>query len=566
MSKKRDKKSKHSKNHDSEHEEEKHEDENIEEESKHENKHKGHKKHKSSKINSKKRKIHHTPSKPNFNVWFWVSMALIVALVFMLTYSPNTNEETNFIEEIDDLMTQTTDTNLRAALESLKNDATEVEKKLIDIKDEISDSKSKETNKEEEKLQEENTGSAGNTDETVSMEFYVMSQCPYGTEVVDAIAPVKKELGDNLDLHIEYIFYPRSQYAGQESTFCVEEYCGMHGVPEVQGNFVQLCAIEHEPEKYLDMLVCMNKNAQAIPNNWEQCAKDNNLDVEKIRTCYEGEEAFKLAEETQQKADAKQAKGSPTIFMNDLPYSGGRTEMDFMRAICNEFEEKPSACAKIPEPVKVDLIVLNDETCSSCDDGQIIMVSKQLFPGVQVERIDVTSEEGKELIEEFNVELAPAYFFSEKVTETETWTTQPQIQAAFQKVGDMYKLLDSQTGANYYISEEKRLESEEKKLEMMGLNEGMKPKFYFFWSETCPHCKNQKPYVEEWQTKYPEIDFQIYEMSQDPEGSKLYSEIAILFGTQAGGVPATFVGDKHWIGFNEVMVEEMEDAIKAVIN
>ena len=30
----------------------------------------------------------------------------------------------------------------------------------------------------------------------------------------------------------------------------------------------------------MDMIVCMNKDARSIPNNWEKCAQDNGLDVE----------------------------------------------------------------------------------------------------------------------------------------------------------------------------------------------------------------------------------------------------------------------------------------------
>src|SRR5512144_2628730 len=38
-----------------------------------------------------------------------------------------------------------------------------------------------------------------------TLEMYVMSQCPYGVQVVNAVAPVKEQLGDGLNLKIGYI-------------------------------------------------------------------------------------------------------------------------------------------------------------------------------------------------------------------------------------------------------------------------------------------------------------------------------------------------------------------------
>ena len=44
------------------------------------------------------------------------------------------------------------------------------------------------------------TGKATSGDRA-KLEFYVMSQCPYGTQVEDAIAPVLETLGDSVETH-----------------------------------------------------------------------------------------------------------------------------------------------------------------------------------------------------------------------------------------------------------------------------------------------------------------------------------------------------------------------------
>ena len=111
----------------------------------------------------------------------------------------------------------------------------------------------------------------------LKVEFYVMSQCPYGTQVEDAIAPVLDKMGDKFDFSLDFIANDNG-----DGTFA-----SLHGQNEVLGNIVQLCAIKYEPENYMDMIVCMNKAASSIPGNWEQCSVDSGLDTEKIKSCYD---------------------------------------------------------------------------------------------------------------------------------------------------------------------------------------------------------------------------------------------------------------------------------------
>ncbi|MBW2970578.1 GILT family protein, partial [Candidatus Woesearchaeota archaeon] len=159
------------------------------------------------------------------------------------------------------------------------------------------------------------------------LEFYVMSQCPYGTQVENAIQPVLAEMGDAVDFQLDFILYARENYAGREAQYCIEELCSMHGTNEVKGDIVQLCALEYNPESYMDMVVCMNQNSAQIPNNWEQCAEQLDMDVAKIKSCYEGDEGLDLLRASAARADARGATGSPTIYLNDGAYTGNRDEL-----------------------------------------------------------------------------------------------------------------------------------------------------------------------------------------------------------------------------------------------
>lgn len=85
---------------------------------------------------------------------------------------------------------------------------------------------------------------------------------------------------------------------------------------------------------------------------------------------------------------------------------------------------------------------------------------------------------------------------------------------------------------------------------------------YFFWGDGCPHCAAEKPFLEELQKKYPEIEIKMFETWKNPENAKLFSDVAKAYGTSAQGVPTTFIGDEYWVGYAEYMGEEMESTIK----
>lgn len=181
-------------------------------------------------------------------------------------------------------------------------------------------------------------------DGAVEVQFYVMSQCPFGTQVEDAIAPVLENLKGYVDFKLDFI-----------GNGADGQFSSLHGQPEVDGNKVQICAAKHEPANYMDMIGCMNKNARAIPGNWEGCAEDLGLDVEAIRTCYEGDEGNALLTASFIKAQQAGARSSPTIFVNGKPYRSQRTPAAFQSAICAEFADAPEACADEVSAVSPEL-------------------------------------------------------------------------------------------------------------------------------------------------------------------------------------------------------------------
>src|SRR5262249_48045982 len=142
--------------------------------------------------------------------------------------------------------------------------------------------------------------------------------------VMNAIAPVKEQLGDGLNLKVGYIG------GGTAGNFQ-----SLHGPGEVKGDIAQLCAAKYAPDKYLKMIVCQNKNPRAVDTNWKDCAGEVGIDATKLEGCITGDEGNQLLSASFNEATAKNAQGSPTMILNGKPYQGGRKSRDFLKAACD---------------------------------------------------------------------------------------------------------------------------------------------------------------------------------------------------------------------------------------
>lgn len=310
-------------------------------------------------------------------------------------------------------------------------------------------------------------------DGALPVELYVMSQCPYGVKAEDAMFKAIQDIGlEYFDLNVDFI----ASAAG-------DGFKSLHGEPEVQGDLVQLCARQYNPESFLDLVLCMNEDPSKIPGNWESCSNKLGLDAEAISTCYEGDEGKELLTKSIANADSRGASASPTIYVGGTSYSGARGELDFKRAFCNGFEKRPAACADIPEPVRVDVTVINDVNCPSCDTSGIIAPTKNFFPGAVITEVDMS--EAQDLIEKYDIEVLPAYIFDAAVTNTEMVKGSPDFMGNFDSLSDgSYKLKDAVTQATWFVSEEKRAE----RLDAMGITSGDNdPQIDFFVMSYCPY-------------------------------------------------------------------------------
>ncbi len=273
--------------------------------------------------------------------------------------------------------------------------------------------------------------------EKVEFTMHVMAQCPFGVQVENGFKPVLDKLGKAVDFKVYFI--------GDEAT--PGQLTSMHGDNEIKGDLLQVCTMKNAPDKWMDVIICMNKNARDIPTNFDACATEVKADGAKIHACADGDEGKALLSASFKVSKDKGARGSPTMFLAGAKYEGGRTENDFIRAICGKFATaKPEVCKNIPEPKKIDVVVLSDARCKDCAPDRIVGQLKNMFPGLQPKTVDYGTPEGKALydgLKDKGAKLLPAFLFAPIVAEDPGFQ---QVQRFVADAGE-YKLL--QIGAKF---------------------------------------------------------------------------------------------------------------------
>ncbi len=170
------------------------------------------------------------------------------------------------------------------------------------------------------------------------IELFVMSHCPYGTQIEKGILPVVEALGDTIDFELKFVDY------------------AMHGEKELQEQLKQYCIQENSPEKLNDYLSCF-----LAEGNSEKCIQETSIDNNQLNTCVEAtDEEYKITynfenninyqgshpEFAVDKADNEKygVGGSPTLIINESQVSVGRDSATLLAAICQSFNEQPAEC------------------------------------------------------------------------------------------------------------------------------------------------------------------------------------------------------------------------------
>lgn len=172
------------------------------------------------------------------------------------------------------------------------------------------------------------------------VEAFVMSHCPYGTQIEKGLIPVMKLLGDKADIKIKFVYYAMHPTSG-----------------EVEEQLNQYCIQEEQNELFLDYLTCFLEDSDG-----EGCIASTGIDTAKLATCYAATDAeFDVIANLEDKSswmsgrfpkfnihkaenDAYGVGGSPTLIINGAKAEAGRDSQSLLNAICAAFNEAPEEC------------------------------------------------------------------------------------------------------------------------------------------------------------------------------------------------------------------------------
>jgi len=169
------------------------------------------------------------------------------------------------------------------------------------------------------------------------VELFVMSYCPYGTQIEKGMLPVLEALGNKIDFQLKFCDY------------------AMHEKKELDENLVQYCIQKEQPEKLKAYLQCF-----LAEGNGSDCLSKN-TNKSKIESCVNTtDKEYKVTANYNNKTDWKgsfpgfnvnkedNAKynvgGSPTLIINGKEVQSGRDSASLLATICAAFNNAPEEC------------------------------------------------------------------------------------------------------------------------------------------------------------------------------------------------------------------------------
>lgn len=156
------------------------------------------------------------------------------------------------------------------------------------------------------------------------VELFVMSYCPYGTQMEKTIIPVLNLLKDKIDFTLRFVSY------------------SMHGQKEVDENTRQYCIQKEQNDKFINYLSCFLQAGDSA-----SCLTSTGIDQSKLSSCVSSTTTQFSITKT---ADATVASGSYPPFDIDKALNQQYGVQGSPTLIINGVEAQPSS--RSPEAVK----------------------------------------------------------------------------------------------------------------------------------------------------------------------------------------------------------------------
>lgn len=75
----------------------------------------------------------------------------------------------------------------------------------------------------------------------------------------------------------------------------------------------------------------------------------------------------------------------------------------------------------------IEVSVINDESCEECNVDEIMLSLKKIMPTMLTNKVAFDSEEGKKLIQDFEIKSLPAFIFAKEIEDTDIYAQAQEI-------------------------------------------------------------------------------------------------------------------------------------------
>jgi hypothetical protein len=173
-----------------------------------------------------------------------------------------------------------------------------------------------------------------------SVELFIMSHCPYGTQTMKGILPAVELLDDNIDFKLRFVSY------------------AMHGEIEIYEQLRMHCIQEQQQQLLLPYLKCFLEEGKS-----DECIESTGVDAALLEACEASADAefsitanfenkdtwlngrYPLFEIDMAENEKYSIRGSPGLAINEVGIdSFGRSPAQLKELICTGFAVKPAEC------------------------------------------------------------------------------------------------------------------------------------------------------------------------------------------------------------------------------
>jgi hypothetical protein len=171
------------------------------------------------------------------------------------------------------------------------------------------------------------------------VDLFIMSHCPFGTQIEKGILPVLDILGSKIDFELKFCDY------------------AMHDKKELDEQLNQYCIQKNEPDKLISYLYCFLQEGKT-----EECLIEIGINKTKLNSCIsETDKNYKVTEQYNDKSTWRSGRypvfnvyqtdntkygitGSPALVVNEKKISSNRDSASLLKTICAGFNDQPEEC------------------------------------------------------------------------------------------------------------------------------------------------------------------------------------------------------------------------------